>query len=76
MWASIFFFDGTINNKTNTQTGKDYKESNHKDDSYTNDFSNVARGFDATNPAVENQVSYYIEGIGTDDLKSDDVFPM
>lgn len=69
------FFDGTQNNKTNTQTGKDYKESNHKDDSYTNDFSNVARGFDATNPAAENQVSYYIEGIGTDDLKSDDVFP-
>lgn len=69
------FFDGTQNNKTNTQAGKDYKESNHKDDSYTNDFSNVARGFDATDPNAENQVSYYIEGIGTDDLKSDDVFP-
>jgi Uncharacterized alpha/beta hydrolase domain (DUF2235) len=69
------FFDGTQNNKTNTQTGKDYKESNHKDDSYTNDFSNVARGFDATDPNAENQIRVYIEGIGTDDLKSDDVFP-
>lgn len=69
------FFDGTQNNKTNTQAGKDHKESNHKDDSYTNDYSNVARGFDATDPEAENQVSYYIEGIGTEDLKSDDVFP-
>ncbi|MFN3022001.1 phospholipase effector Tle1 domain-containing protein [Chryseobacterium sp. TY3] len=69
------FFDGTQNNKTNTQTGKDHKKSNHKDDSYTNDFSNVARGFDTTNPNAENQIRVYIEGIGTDDLKSDDVFP-
>jgi len=69
------FFDGTQNNKTNTEAGKDYKESNHKDDSYTNDFSNVARGFDATDPNAENQIRVYIEGIGTDDLKNDDVFP-
>jgi Uncharacterized conserved protein (DUF2235). len=69
------FFDGTQNNKTNTEAGKNYKESNNKDDSYTNDFSNVARGFDATDPNAENQIRVYIEGIGTDDLKSDDVFP-
>lgn len=69
------FFDGTQNNKTNTQTGKDYKKSNHKDDSYTNDYSNIARGYDATDPTAENQVRVYIEGIGTEDLKSDDVFP-
>lgn len=69
------FFDGTQNNKTNTQAGKNHKKSNHKDDSYTNDYSNVARGFDATDPSAENQVSIYIEGIGTEDLKSDDVFP-
>ena len=68
------FFDGTQNNKTNTQAGKDYKESNHKDDSYTNDFSNVARGFDATDPNAENQTSWYIEGIGTEDLESESTF--
>lgn len=69
------FFDGTQNNKTNTQAGRNHKNSNHKDDSYTNDYSNVARGFDATDPNSKNQVRVYIEGIGTEDLKSDDVFP-
>ncbi|SEN01511.1 Uncharacterized alpha/beta hydrolase domain [Chryseobacterium taichungense] len=65
------FFDGTQNNKTNTEAGKDYAESNHEDDSYTNDYSNVARGYDALDPKAENQVAEYIEGIGTEDLKSE-----
>lgn len=67
------FFDGTQNNKTNTQLGIDYKKSNHKDDSYTNDFSNVARGFDAINPEAVNQVAEYIEGIGTEDEESESI---
>ncbi|MCW3161526.1 phospholipase effector Tle1 domain-containing protein [Chryseobacterium oryctis] len=61
------FFDGTQNNKTNTELGKDYEKSNHEDDSYTNDYSNVARGYDAVDPNAENQVAEYIEGIGTED---------
>lgn len=69
------FFDGTQNNKTNTELGKDYEESNHEDDSYTNDYSNVARGFDALDPNAENQIAEYIEGIGTEDLKSDTILP-
>lgn len=67
------FFDGTQNNKTNTELGKDNDNSNHVDDSYTNDYSNVARGFDAIDPAAENQVSWYIEGIGTEDGESESI---
>lgn len=69
------FFDGTQNNKTNTLKGKDYIESNHDDDSYTNDFSNVARGYDAIKTSSDFQESIYVEGIGTEDKESDDVFP-
>lgn len=65
------FFDGTQNNKTNTDLGKDYEESNHEDDSYTNDYSNVARGYDAVDPNAENQVRWYVEGIGTEDTKGE-----
>lgn len=65
------FFDGTQNNKTNTDLGKDYEESNHDDDSYTNDYSNVARGYDAIDPAAEHQYAVYIEGIGTKDGESE-----
>lgn len=68
------FFDGTQNNKTNTQLGGDFKEaSSDKDDSYNNDFTNVARGYDAIDPNAQNQVSWYIEGIGTEDRKSDSI---
>ncbi|WP_163397645.1 phospholipase effector Tle1 domain-containing protein [Flavobacterium fluviatile] len=69
------FFDGTQNNKTNTIEGKNYKESNHEDDSYTNDFTNVARGYDTVATNVSFQESIYIEGIGTEDLESDDILP-
>ena len=69
------FFDGTQNNKTNTIEGKNYKESNHEDDSYTNDFSNVARGYDTVATNVPFQEKIYMEGIGTFDKESDDIFP-
>ncbi|EKB62065.1 T6SS phospholipase effector Tle1-like catalytic domain-containing protein [Bergeyella zoohelcum] len=72
------FFDGTGNNKSNTEVrkvGNNYykKHSNKKNDSYENEFSNVARGFDATDPSAENQVTEYIEGIGTENLSSDNI---
>ncbi|WP_426484718.1 T6SS phospholipase effector Tle1-like catalytic domain-containing protein [Flavobacterium sp. 2] len=69
------FFDGTQNNKTNTEVGKDHETSNHEDDSYTNDYSNIARGYDSIDTTVFNQVSVYIEGIATEDLKKDDIVP-
>lgn len=67
------FFDGTKNSKTNTNErlantsnfqkyGKDDDES-----SYYNDWSNVARLWDNYDKAS----SLYIEGIGTEDQKSD-----
>lgn len=62
------FFDGTLNNKTNTQAGSRQAA---PEGSYANDFSNVAKGYDAVDPNAQNQVSYYIEGIGTVDMKSD-----
>lgn len=68
------FFDGTQNNKTNTRLGGDFKEaSSDKDDSYNNEFTNVAKGYDAIDPNADNQVSWYIEGIGTEDRKSDSI---
>ena len=79
------FFDGTLNNKNNTQVRKDSEnntaqknifdeKSNKKDDSYMNDFSNVVRGYDAINPDAEHQLKVYIEGIGTENNKKDDSF--
>lgn len=70
------FFDGTTNNKTNTEARSNkspeyIKEGNKNDDSFENDYTNVARGFDAVDPNAENQIRVYIEGIGTEDLKSD-----
>jgi hypothetical protein len=62
------FFDGTLNNKTNTQAGA---KQNKPKGSYANDFSNVARGYDCIDPNAQNQVAYYVEGIGTVDNKSD-----
>jgi len=68
------FFDGTQNNKTNTELGGDFDEaSSDKDDSYNNEYTNVARGFDALNPSAVNQVRWYIEGIGTEDKESDSI---
>lgn len=70
------FFDGTGNNKTNTdarKTGSNHylNNSNQKDDSYENDYSNIVRGYDAVDSSTENQIKVYIEGIGTEDLGED-----
>lgn len=65
------FFDGTQNNKNNTQLGEKSSLSNGDDDSYTNDYSNVAKGYDAVDPNADRQVKVYIEGIGTVDSKRD-----
>lgn len=65
------FFDGTQNNKVNSILGEKSGLSNRDDDSYTNDFSNVAKGYDAVDPNAEGQVAVYIEGIGTVDGKRD-----
>lgn len=76
------FFDGTQNNKTNIES-RDVNNKNHKDyqakgnkndDSYENDYTNIARAFDAIDPDAENQVATYIEGAGTENLKTDSVF--
>lgn len=59
------FFDGTRNNKTNTNS-KD-KPSN-KESSYYNDWSNVARLWDF----YDKDKRIYVEGIGTTDNSGDD----
>ncbi|MCJ8154056.1 DUF2235 domain-containing protein [Chryseobacterium sp. SSA4.19] len=68
------FFDGTLNNKTNTierrkQTA-DYKKNGGSptdNNSYNNDWSNVARLWDN----YDKNFGIYIEGIGTEDKKED-----
>lgn len=66
------FFDGTQNNKTNTESGINSSASNGKD-SYANDYSNIARGYDTidTSSKADKQAAVYIEGIGTVDGKRD-----
>ncbi|MBF4515640.1 DUF2235 domain-containing protein [Flavobacterium sp. ANB] len=81
------FFDGTGNNRENTSAREyrtsDYeKESNKKDDSYENDYTNIARAYDviSTKKPIKINASkplkVYVEGVGTRDLKSDDMLPM
>lgn len=75
------FFDGTTNNKTNTEARENndiayQKKSNKKDDSYENDFTNVARAYDAMFKMDPKQLAVYVEGVGTTDLKSDDTLPI
>lgn len=67
------FFDGTLNNKNNTEERKNNSTAftkNGKDDqasSYYNDWSNVARLWEFYNETNK----LYIEGIGTDDKEED-----
>ena len=68
------FFDGTLNNKTNTderkkntEAYKDYGEDPDDNNSYNNDWSNVARLWDA----YDINSSVYVEGIGTLDKQAD-----
>lgn len=75
------FFDGTANNRNNTEAREKnatayQKKSNKKDDSYKNDYTNIARAYDATSVNNPTQKSVYIEGVGTTDLESDDILPM
>jgi len=68
------FFDGTLNNKNNseeqrnnTEAFQKYGQAKKEDTSYYNDWSNVARlweGYDAS-------TRIYIEGIGTNDREKD-----
>ena len=68
------FFDGTRNNKNNTneriKNTSDFKNngaSKAKDTSYYNDHSNVARLFEY----LTSSTKIYVEGIGTTDKKGD-----
>jgi hypothetical protein len=81
------FFDGTANNRSNTAArehdNRDYhKKSNKKNDSYENDYTNIARSYDIisiaepTSIGAPKQLRVYVEGVGTKDLKSDDDLPM
>ncbi|MBB6498443.1 T6SS phospholipase effector Tle1-like catalytic domain-containing protein [Pedobacter cryoconitis] len=60
------FFDGTLNNKYNTE----HKDAGKGKGSYGNDYSNVARLFYSYKEKGYT-VSTYIEGIGTEDGESD-----
>ena len=74
------FIDGTMNNRTNTNArlgtaGDKGKKANEKyggNDSYQNDWSNVARLETAYAEDLNKYISkVYIEGIGTDDFDRD-----
>lgn len=69
------FFDGTLNNKTNTEqrrdntgTYKKYGGDAGDNTSYQNDWSNVARLWDC----YDFEKAIYVEGIGTLDKKDDE----
>lgn len=68
------FFDGTLNNKNNvnerranTEVFQKQGKDSDKDTSYYGDWSNVARLWDC----YDKDNSIYVEGIGTEDKKSD-----
>ena len=71
------FFDGTGNNKSNTESrirkkNIYYQESNKKNDSYTNFFSNIALFFMNLKDVKNNYIiNIYTEGIGTNDNEED-----
>ena len=68
------FFDGTLNNKTNTIERREKTDAYKKkggnptdNNSYNNDWSNVARLWDN----YDKNFGVYIEGIGTEDKEKD-----
>lgn len=70
------FFDGTLNNKTNSDARRDNTDSYKKhggdlsdNNSYNNDWSNVARLWDN----YDKRNSIYVEGIGTLDNEGDEM---
>ncbi|MDI9309681.1 MAG: DUF2235 domain-containing protein [Limnohabitans sp.] len=77
------FFDGTSNNRANTNARvapKNQKEKNAyesyggDDSSYENDLSNIARIEPFYKEVDAYTTKIYIEGIGTEDLKDDSVY--
>lgn len=78
----ILFFDGTLNNRNNTnvrlgQPTMEARESILKtmgsDSSYANYYSNVAilEYLNKRNDITRHEVSYYVEGIGTEDFNAE-----
>jgi hypothetical protein len=65
------FFDGTLNNRTNTRLRE--VKGIIKDDSYKNALTNIAilELYYKRNPAYDHSFSVYVEGIGTTDENSD-----
>ena len=65
------FFDGTLNNKNNTLARTNnleyFRKYGKKDSSYMNDLSNIARLWEY----YELDKRIYVEGIGTEDYKTD-----
>ncbi|CAA0241649.1 conserved hypothetical protein [Tenacibaculum maritimum] len=80
------FFDGTLNNKTNTESrlgqhgekGREAHKNHGSDGSYTNDLSNVARMQEfyqgEVNKEKDEKLNIYIEGIGTENFKGDSLY--
>lgn len=70
------FFDGTLNNRTNTSL-RESKQANADQldsDSYQNDYSNVSKleaSLDPKLPGYDFSKKIYVEGIGTQDGKTD-----
>ena len=86
--AAAVFFDGTLNNRTNTErrigvgptppdakAAATYKKYGEADNSYANYYSNVAilEFLNKNLDTNKHQVSLYVEGIGTTDDSSDDM---
>jgi hypothetical protein len=71
------FFDGTQNNRANTQARIDgsaaFLENSSRDDSFMNDFSNVSRLETRCrgDSSFEHSFSIYVEGIGTTNREGD-----
>jgi hypothetical protein len=66
------FFDGTLNNRTNTGLGE---KGIIKGDSYKNALTNIAimELYYKENTDYDHSFSVYVEGIGTEDEKSDSI---
>lgn len=64
------FFDGTLNNRTNTWLGE---KGTIKDDSYKNALTNIAilELYHRKNTEYDYSLSVYVEGIGTTDEETD-----
>lgn len=72
--ASLFF-DGTLNNRNNTETRMrgEADEDQLESASYTNDYSNIAKLERLLGPQAgyDLRLKFYVEGIGTEDDETD-----